>query len=161
MTRWVADKTDFRFGPRNMTSKFLGPIKWNERSHIQILIYYSTFVQTNVSQLHSFRDQSRDAEKTRWNTDCAPIYRWPSQLVWSNSSALALCLSQTALVCVMLWLALMILHAGNVGYLHICRTRKCVYMCVCVCVCVCVSVIMMIAFVIFNVGWYPWLWVPM
>jgi len=36
---------------------FLGPNLKSAVTHIQILTYYSTFVQTNVVQLQSFRDQ--------------------------------------------------------------------------------------------------------
>jgi len=36
---------------------FLGPNLKSAVTYIQVLIYYSTFVQTNVSQLQSFRDQ--------------------------------------------------------------------------------------------------------
>jgi len=35
---------------------FLGPNLKSAVTYIQVLIYYSTFVQTNVSQLQSFRD---------------------------------------------------------------------------------------------------------
>jgi len=69
---------DFRFGPRNMTWNCLENLRYDLKSevifflrsylttdflkksavkYIQILIYCSTFIQTNISQLQSFRDQ--------------------------------------------------------------------------------------------------------
>ena len=44
-------------GPRKFHVIFLGPNLKSAVTYTQILIYYSTFVQTNVSQLQSFRDQ--------------------------------------------------------------------------------------------------------
>ena len=45
-------------GPRKFHVIFLGPNLKSAVTYIQILIYYSTFVKTNVSQLQNFCDQS-------------------------------------------------------------------------------------------------------
>ena len=42
---------DFRFGPRNMTSNFLGPIKRNQRSNIFKFLYI-----TQLSYKRMFHD---------------------------------------------------------------------------------------------------------
>ena len=44
-------------GPRKFDVMSLGPNLKSAVTHMKILIYYSTFIQTNVSQLQSFRDQ--------------------------------------------------------------------------------------------------------
>ena len=46
-----------RIGPRKFDGIFLGPNLKSAVTHIQILIYSSTIVQTNVLQLQSFHDQ--------------------------------------------------------------------------------------------------------
>jgi len=44
-------------GPRKFDVIFLGPDLNSAVTFMRILVYYSTFVQPNVSQLQSFRDQ--------------------------------------------------------------------------------------------------------
>jgi len=64
---------DFRFGSKHMTSNFLGPVKWNQWSHIFKFLYYSTFIQRNVSQLQSFCDQHITV-KSSWHVMCVSTY---------------------------------------------------------------------------------------
>jgi len=44
-------------GPRKLDVIFPSPNLKSAVTYIQILVYHSTFIQTNVSQLQSFRDQ--------------------------------------------------------------------------------------------------------
>jgi len=53
----MCDRWFHLIGPKNFDIIFLGPNLKSVVTYIQILIYYSTFVQTNVSQLQSFRDE--------------------------------------------------------------------------------------------------------
>jgi len=56
---WIHVTADFRFGPRNMTGKFFRCYQMKSAvTYVQILMYYSTLIQTNVSQLQCFRDQN-------------------------------------------------------------------------------------------------------
>jgi len=58
---------DFRFGPRNVTPNFLGPIKWNQRSHIFKILYF-----TQLSYKRIF-DNSR---ASAINLDLLKISTW-------------------------------------------------------------------------------------
>ena len=54
----TCDRYFHLIGPRTFDVIFLGPNLKSAVTYIRILVYYSTFVQTNVSQLQSFRDQN-------------------------------------------------------------------------------------------------------
>ena len=53
----ICDRWFHLIRPRKDGVVFLGPNLKSAVTYIRILIYYSTFVQTNVSQLQSYRDQ--------------------------------------------------------------------------------------------------------
>jgi len=54
---WIYVTADFRFGPRNMTEISRSYQMKTAVTYIQKFIYYSTFIQTHVSQLQSFLDE--------------------------------------------------------------------------------------------------------
>ena len=55
-----------KVGPKIVTAPTRPPNLKSAITQIQILIYYSTLVQTNVSLLQSFRDQSGCEGESRW-----------------------------------------------------------------------------------------------
>ena len=63
-------------GPRKFDVIFLGPNLKSAVTYIQILISYSTIMQTNVSQLQSFRDQNVCVYMY--------IYMYTSRYLWSQ-----------------------------------------------------------------------------
>ena len=53
MRIWIYVTADFRLGPRNMASNFLGPIKRNQRSHEYKFSYITHF--SNKRMFHNYR----------------------------------------------------------------------------------------------------------
>ena len=124
----ICDRWFQLIGSRKFHVIFLGPNLKSAVTYIQILICYSTFVQTNVSQLQSFCDEYMKCTYLYEYTVCnsfsanAPSTWWPL-----NSDTYTHTHTRTLRLPV----------SVSLSRTH---TYMCVCVCVFVCVCVCVPV---------------------
>jgi len=65
---------EFRFGPRNMTSNFLSPLKWNQRSHRSKFLYITQLSYKRM--YHNYRASAINVYHTVRTCGSHDIARW-------------------------------------------------------------------------------------